>query len=533
VGTTEIGLLNAIPLTPAQTTMSIRVWSPDAGIPVRLKVEDHNDPTHSVEAEVLTTTANAWETLVYDFSNEANGTAPLNFAYSFDKASIFFNFGTDGATAGEKTYYFDDLMMYDGIVEPSTYAVTFQLDMQNVTGFTTPEVNGTFNGWCGNCNAMSDVDGDGIWTVTVDMPAGNYEYKFAYDNWAGQETLLQGSSCTVTNSGFTNRSLVVSADATLPVVCWAACTSCETAPQYHSVTFQVDMQNVSGFTTPEVNGTFNGWCGNCFQMSDTDGDGIWTATTQLQEGSYEYKFSFDAWAGQEELTPGSSCTVTNSGFTNRSLQLLSDTTLNVVCWASCAACVEPTPVAVTFLLDASQVAGVTEAAISGSFNAYCADCAPMTLNSGIWSTMQMLTPGVYEYYFTLNNGTLSENLQDGVCTVNNNNVYHRIITVTEATTVDVVCYNSCSACVISVEEINSNDLVMFPNPANSELHVQGTSIADGVYTIRNAAGQLIENGKTYNNQSLTVQVSRFESGVYTISIPSAAGMTNKTFVVLR
>ena len=45
------------------------------------------------------------------------------------------------------------------------YSVTFKLDMTNYTGsFTTPEVNGTFNSWCGAaCNPMSDPDGDGIW----------------------------------------------------------------------------------------------------------------------------------------------------------------------------------------------------------------------------------------------------------------------------------------------------------------------------------------------------------------------------------
>jgi hypothetical protein len=35
--------------------------------------------------------------------------------------------------------------------------------------------------------------------------------------------------------------------------------------------------------------------------------------------SYEYKFAYDSWAGQESLTPGSSCTVSNGGFTNRTL----------------------------------------------------------------------------------------------------------------------------------------------------------------------------------------------------------------------
>jgi hypothetical protein len=75
------------------------VYSPDAGIPVRLKVEDRTDNTISVETEATTTVANAWETLTFDFSTPAAGTAALNLANTYDKASIFFNFGTDGNTA--------------------------------------------------------------------------------------------------------------------------------------------------------------------------------------------------------------------------------------------------------------------------------------------------------------------------------------------------------------------------------------------------------------------------------------------------
>lgn len=107
---TPAGLANAIPFTASATEMTVWVWSPDAGIPVRLKVEDHTNPTISVETEAMTTMAGAWETLVFDFSNEAAGTATINFANTYDMASIFFNFGTDGATAGAKTYYFDNVM---------------------------------------------------------------------------------------------------------------------------------------------------------------------------------------------------------------------------------------------------------------------------------------------------------------------------------------------------------------------------------------------------------------------------------------
>jgi hypothetical protein len=99
----------ALPFTASSTKMTVRVWSPDAGIQVRLKVEDAADPTRSVETEATTTVANAWETLTFNFANQAAGTAALNLAYTYNRASIFFNFGVTGATAGAKTYYLDDV----------------------------------------------------------------------------------------------------------------------------------------------------------------------------------------------------------------------------------------------------------------------------------------------------------------------------------------------------------------------------------------------------------------------------------------
>ena len=110
---TPAGLAEAIPVTATNTKMSVRVYSPDANIPVRLKIEDKDDATHSVETEAMTTVANEWETLVFDFANEATGTAALNLDYTFNLASIFFNFGTTGADAGEKIYYWDDVMFVE------------------------------------------------------------------------------------------------------------------------------------------------------------------------------------------------------------------------------------------------------------------------------------------------------------------------------------------------------------------------------------------------------------------------------------
>lgn len=110
---TPAGFASYIPLSLSDSTMHVRVWSPAAGIPVRLKVEDANEPTHTCETEAITTKAGDWELLTFDFTNEAANTATLETGlingWRYNMASIFFNFGTDGATAGEQTYYFDDV----------------------------------------------------------------------------------------------------------------------------------------------------------------------------------------------------------------------------------------------------------------------------------------------------------------------------------------------------------------------------------------------------------------------------------------
>ena len=84
------GLANSIPFAANAHKISVRVYSPDAGIIVKLKAEDPNDPTKSVEANLVTTTSNAWETLEFDFTNQAPGTAVINYSYNYQIHRSFF-----------------------------------------------------------------------------------------------------------------------------------------------------------------------------------------------------------------------------------------------------------------------------------------------------------------------------------------------------------------------------------------------------------------------------------------------------------
>ena len=114
---TPAGFTTNIPLSMTTSKMTVKVWSPEAGTPIRLKVEDSNDPTHTCETETNTTVSGGWETLEFDFTNQAPGTELLSIGlgmgWTYNMASIFFNFGTEGAVAGEQTYYFDDVQFGD------------------------------------------------------------------------------------------------------------------------------------------------------------------------------------------------------------------------------------------------------------------------------------------------------------------------------------------------------------------------------------------------------------------------------------
>ena len=81
-----------------------------------------------------------------------------------DYVRVYENNGTLGCNDPQAVNYSSSATIADGSCE---YLVTFRVDMNNVSqAFTIPEVNGTFNNWCGSCWAMEDLDGDGIWEKT-------------------------------------------------------------------------------------------------------------------------------------------------------------------------------------------------------------------------------------------------------------------------------------------------------------------------------------------------------------------------------
>lgn len=121
---TPAGFATRVPLSLTESIMTARVWSPESGTPIRLKVEDAKDPTHTCETETNTTKAGEWEVIEFDFLNQAPGTELLSIGverdWYFNMASIFMNFGTEGETVGEMTYYFDEVRFGDQVLSTSS-----------------------------------------------------------------------------------------------------------------------------------------------------------------------------------------------------------------------------------------------------------------------------------------------------------------------------------------------------------------------------------------------------------------------------
>ena len=241
-------LATAIPFASNANIMKARIWSPDSGITVRLKVEDSGNSNTYVEVDVQTTVAAAWDTLTFDFTNPA--TTPIVYINTYNVASFFFNFNVDGATAGAKTYYLDDVWHtgVQGPPPPTAKDITFKVDMKDYTGtYTGVFVNGTFNGWCGSCNPMTDANNDDIWEVTLNLAVDSFEFKFTTDGWTDQENFVGGESCAKTSGGFTNRFEIVTGNTVLPEVCWNSCSACSgTPPTGNDITFKVDMADYTG-----------------------------------------------------------------------------------------------------------------------------------------------------------------------------------------------------------------------------------------------------------------------------------------------
>ena len=104
----------------------------------------------------MTQAANTWETLVFDFANQSAGTAALNLAYTYDMASVFFDFGNAGTGS---VFYWDDVTFLAANTTPNYLALPI-----NFQSTTYPYNFVNFGG--ANATVVNNPDPSGINTST-------------------------------------------------------------------------------------------------------------------------------------------------------------------------------------------------------------------------------------------------------------------------------------------------------------------------------------------------------------------------------
>ena len=90
-----------VPMNMQRNFFSVDVYAPEAGREVLLKLEKFDDNQVNVEVSALTTVANQWETLEFDFTGAESGT--------FGRVVVFPDF--NGTNEGE-VWYFDNIWQY-------------------------------------------------------------------------------------------------------------------------------------------------------------------------------------------------------------------------------------------------------------------------------------------------------------------------------------------------------------------------------------------------------------------------------------
>lgn len=315
---------------------------------------------------------------------------------------------------------------------------TFMVDMNNETvSANGVHVAGNFQAasgeagdWDPATSELLDDDMDGIYTLTVSIPAGGYEYKYLNGNtWDDEESIPE-----VSQVGFGNGNryfqLTAASDSTTGPLMFSG-----SAPDgMYAVKFQVDIPDGADSVAHVAGDAFDpNWTPNAIAMYNVSNN-ISAVTYAVADGTYSYKFlTSDTWGTDETIIPDSCSEGGNRQVTMDAADLI----LEPVCFNACGPCAGASDI--TFSVDMSQSCidlGSDVVNLMGTATDW-GDGAPMMDDDadGVWELTLSLQPGDYEYKFRVGSGTWE-------------GISNRMVTVVEDTpeVLETDCWNSTEPC---------------------------------------------------------------------------------------
>jgi len=165
--------------------------------------------------------------------------------------------------------------------------ITFRYHPEGEASAVT--VAGTFNGWDSAKAPMADPDGDGVWEVVLDVPAGRQAYKFVVN---GNDWFTDETAAGFEDDGFGGRNSVMEVGEEPMRVGYAGEPPPPPPDTRAVVTFAFDTGG-RRVNAVSVAGSFDGFDAGAFVLHDEDGDGTWTGEMRLDPGGYAYQFVID------------------------------------------------------------------------------------------------------------------------------------------------------------------------------------------------------------------------------------------------
>jgi len=417
--------------------------------------------------------------------------------------------------------------------------VTFRVDMSEQTVTDGVFLHAAFDGW--GAIPMDDSNGDDIYEYTTSLETGVYQYLFQNSgaNEAFDSTYVE---CTLTSGAFTNRVLeVADAPIVMDAYCFNSCDACEGSgggggDSTYTVTFNVNME----MEDVDPTGVYLAGGGNFGnpgdnEMTDEDGDGIYSITVEVAAGfSSYYTFTNGAcgdWSCKENLA-GLPCGDENN-YNDRFLPEVNANTTVSTCFGQCStdgSCEMISPVPVTFKVDMSEqlvVSGVT--IFGGSINGWNNTATPLADDDGdgIYEVTVDLLPGGHEYKF-VNSGVeeIFDPIVHGECTVTTpDSVYtNRYLFIDEEASIETIayCFNSCDVCTPdNVMELGGMDFKLVPSITNDfvELRMQGSNNAPCEVNVVSFNGALVDRILLPANTPVwTLDMSAEAAGVYFVQL---------------
>ncbi|MFN5620635.1 MAG: T9SS type A sorting domain-containing protein [Flavobacteriales bacterium] len=422
------------------------------------------------------------------------------------------------------------------IIQPNVN-VTFLVNMSNET--VSPDgvqIVGSMQNWTLGATPMSDLDADGVYEVTLEVPAmDTIEFVFINGNDWGLAEVVP-AECGADNGfgGFNRTFYVGDMDAIYGPRCFGQCIDCEpiVEPTTVNVTFRVNMANESvSAAGVHIAGSFQGWTPGASQMTDNDGDGVYEFTAIIEENTdVQYKFlNGDAWGPAEEMVPAD-CGVANGlGGFNRALMIGSnDTTLQTVCFSSCADCLPVSLVIVTLNVDMSnETVTNDEVFVAGSFNSWTPE-AMIPLGNSLYQLPIAVNAGqVIAYKFV--NGTAWESVPMECGVDDMFGGYNRSFLVGNTNEeIPVECFAACGPCVV----IPTVQLTLTVDMSQQTVNAAGVYVAGTFNGFSASATQMQEISPAIYRSVITVgqneqQFFKFLNGpdfAFAESVPFECGV---------